>query len=107
MTNTDKKLIGDYMGWRTRTHVAHVFNMHEDFTFTTCDNGLRNIYFDLNAAGACVNEMQRRKNWVAFHRFTVDKYSKDCFLQAGFTAWLYDADNFFTAMATWLKEKKG
>lgn len=106
MTNEDKKLVADYMGWRTRTHAAHVLNMHEDFVFTICDDGLRNIYFDPNTAGACVKEMQRRRNWIAFYRFTADKYSKDCFLQAGLTAWLYDADNFFEAMASWLKEGK-
>ena len=95
MTNEDKKLIADYMDWDGTTTI-------EGYAIPTPEIH----YFDLNAAGACVNEMQRRRNWVAFHRFTVDKYSKDCFLQAGFIAWLYDADNFFTAMATWLKEEK-
>ena len=104
MTNEDKKLVAGYMGWRTRTHAAHVLNMHEDFVFTTCDNGLRNIYFDLNDVGACVKEMQKRGDWRNFliisrnlHRLEFDSQVIE---------WLFNADNFFEAMAKWLKEEK-
>jgi hypothetical protein len=104
MTNEDKKLVAGYMGWRTRTHTAHVFNMHEDFVFTTCDNGLRNIYFDLNDAGLCTKEMKRRRDWADFVTHVEADTSKRFNTWSQLLAWLYDSDNFFTAMAKWLRE---
>jgi hypothetical protein len=105
MTNEDKELISDYMGWRTKTHAAHVFNMHKDFVFTTCDNGYINTHFDLNVAGACVREMQKRDDWFDFVTYA-DVNDTERYTWSQFFAWLYNADNFFEVMAKWLKEEK-
>lgn len=105
MTNEDKELISDYMGWRTKTHAAHVFNMHKDFVFTTCDNGYINTHFDLNVAGACVREMQKRGDLDYLVTYAEEDTSKQCHTWSQFFAWLFNADNFFEVMAKWLREE--
>jgi hypothetical protein len=102
MTPEDKRLIAEYMGWklsewRMIDGSAHVVNPH---------------FFDLNDAALCVQEMQKRGDWSYFYDDLLDTYNglcEDCKEPCGadnFTAWLFNADNFFTAMAAWIKEEE-
>ena len=79
MTNEDKKLIADYMGYEF-------------------------LLYDLNDAGLCAQEMQKRGDWQDFVQIT-SKIHKLGF-HSEVIAWLFNAENFFAAMAQWLKEVK-
>jgi hypothetical protein len=105
MTNEDKKLIADYMEWIWL--VEH---------YITKDNSRfldRKIHFNLNDAGLCVQEMQKRGDWEYFVGDTEDtliyniRYHKEHHSYKSFlVAWLFNAENFFAAMSEWLKEVK-
>lgn len=111
MTNEDKHEVCKYMKWRYRVNEAHVLGTHTDFTFTFCDDGWgRHVVFDLNDAGLCVQEMQKRGEFAPFYDDLLDTYNGLC--EDGkatcgadnFTAWLFNPENFFGAMAAWIKE---
>ena len=85
MTNEDKKLIADYMGWFGINHLDKI------------DGN-----FDLNDAGLCVAEMQKRRDWQDFVQ-TAAKIHKLGF-HSEVVAWLFNDENFFNAMSQWLKE---
>ena len=109
MTNEDKKLIADYMKWsivnvgtKKRPYVLYVDNINCNI----------HHHFDLNDASLCVQEMQKRGDIFDFYSYLIDIYNE--LVEQGtvicgadnFTAWLFVADNFFGAMAAWLKEGK-
>ena len=90
MTNEDKKLIADYMGWFGINHLDKI------------DGN-----FDLNDAGLVVKEMARNGAWRSFYEscFPLFVATNPLITSPGFlNLWLYDADNFFTALAAWIKE---
>jgi hypothetical protein len=94
MTEEDKKRISECMGWkfsewRMIDGSTHVVNPH---------------FFDLNDAGLCVVEMQKRGDWQDFVQIT-SKIHKLGF-HSEVIAWLFNAENFFEAMSQWLKEGK-
>ena len=66
----------------------------------------------MNDAAVCVQEMQKRGDWVNFYDYVIDTYNdliEDSKVICGLdnlTAWLFNADNFFNAMSEWLKEGK-
>ena len=107
MTPEDKRLIAEYMGWklsewRMIDGSAHVVNPH---------------FFDLNDAALCVQEMQKRGDWeyfvgdiedtLNFFAATYKRYHKEHHsYMAVLVAWLFNAENFFNAMAQWIKEGK-
>ena len=99
MTEEDKKLIADYMEWK----------MDMDDWWRSGDYGLIKVTFDLNDAELCVKEMQKRRDLDDFKNnasLMCFKVTKIDIWPTNLFAWLYDADNFFAAMATWLKEEK-
>ena len=100
MTDEDKELIAGYMGWdivtvgpKKRPYKIYVdskdCNIHHEF--------------DLNCAGLCVQEMQKRGEWVDFYLYficlKVDPMERRI-------SEMLIAKNFFGAMAAWLKEEK-
>lgn len=102
MTNEDKKLIADYMEWIWL--VEH---------YITKDNSRfldRKIHFNLNDAALCVYEMQKRVEWKEFKRFFLPRWQGEILSTNGtIESWLMTmkdgvADNFFAAMAEWIKE---
>ena len=99
MTNEDKHEVCKYMKWRYRVNEAHVLGTHTDFTFTFCDDGWgRNVVFDLNDAGLCVQEMARNGAWRSFYEscFPLFVATNPLITSPGFlNLWLFDADNFF------------
>jgi hypothetical protein len=91
MNAEDKKLIADYMGWEYKNCLGYIIQ-------TALIR--RNIVFDLNDAGLVVEKMVEKGDWE-------DYFWKSCLdkEQSKYTAWLFNPDDFFTAMAAWLKEK--
>ena len=96
MTNEDKKLVIGYMKWRVNT--SGWWRPEND------GDGLQRINLDLNDAGLCTKEMKRRRDWADFVAHVEADTSKRFNTWSQLLAWLYDADNFFTAMAKWLRE---
>ena len=102
MTNEDKKLICDYMdsiGWRTSS----------DGTVFYCAKIGRGIRFDLNDAALCVQEMQKRGDVGSFIQFswglkTIYPERRNSLLE--YIPYIFNAENFFAAMAAYLKEGK-
>jgi hypothetical protein len=91
MTNEDKKLIADYMGW------------YEDSFF----KGYRTlnghaINFDSNDASLVVAEMQKRGDWrdfLVWQQFDTEPVEQLLY----HIAYLYSADNFFNVFVEWRK----
>lgn len=100
MTEDDKKLIADYMGWKP-------YKMN--YYFRPGGDLLEKHDFDLNDAGLCVQEMQKRGEWGAFMNHTWIRWSaqwRDSQASQEFVLHLFNAENFFNAMSEWLKERK-
>ena len=99
MTEEDKQLIAEYMGWklsewRMIDGSAHVVNPH---------------FFDLNDAALCVQEMQKRGEFKAFLRFSWalrTEYPEERNTLVEYFLYIFNPDNFFTAMSQWIKERK-
>ena len=100
MTNEDKKLIADYMKWsivnvgtKKRPYVLYVDNINCNI----------HHHFDANSASICVQEMQKRGEWVDFYLYficlKVDPMERRI-------SEMLIAKNFFGAMAAWIKERK-
>ena len=92
MTEEDKKRISEYMGWkfsewRMIDGSAHVVNPH---------------FFDLNDAGLCVEKMREKGDWPDFYFYfvtlKVEPMERSIFE-------MFNARNFFSAMAAWLRER--
>ena len=104
MTDEDKKLICDYMGW--------TYHVTDDGKWWNCIGPKGgNHLLDLNDAGLVVAEMQKRGEWVYFYDDLLDTYNglcEDGKVSCGaenFSAWLFNSENFFNAMSEWLKER--
>ena len=97
MNNEDEKLIADYMCWK-----------EGELLVGYCVTEYRTAHFDLNDAGLCVKEMQRRgDDYIEFIKVAYDEAFNAGNTQFHtVTAWLFNADNFFEAMASWLKEEE-
>ncbi len=64
----------------------------------------------MNDAGLCVQEMQKRGDWqkccaTGFGIYFESERPSHVFPE-DYIAWLFNAENFFAAMAQWLKEGK-
>ena len=93
MTNEDELAIAHYMNW----HYAE----HEGIYYYDWD-GRRQRNLDLNDASLVAAEMQKRGDWITFVSF-VDDYHYNADIQVEFTAWLFNAENFFLAFVEWRK----
>lgn len=104
LTQEDKQLIAEYMGW-TLNETSGQYEGYDGRYYSMKD-------FDLNDAGLCVQEMQKRGEFAPFYDDLLDTYNGLC--EDGkatcgadnFAAWLFIADNFFGAMAAWRREGK-
>lgn len=101
MTKQDKKLIAEYMGW---AEIGTEDVMSGKSSTVLVKKDMSYARFDLNDAGLCVEEMQKRDEWEKFEKFCIVKFQVNPFL--AYLAWLFNAENFFTAMAKWLREGK-
>ena len=104
MTEEDKQLIAKYMGWQPYPPACV-----GDVLFYVDTTTYRPIRWDLNDAALCVQEMQKRGDWGAFMNHTWSRWSaqwRDSQASQEFVLHLFNAENFFTAMAAWIKEGK-
>ena len=83
------------MGWAQYKYPPYYLNIKGD---------IESHHFDLNDAGLCVQEIQKRDDWRNFLIVARKLHKLEFDSQA--IAWLFIADNFFGAMAAWLKEEK-
>ena len=103
MTEEDKQLIAEYMGWELSVYSREYYYIPK--------NG-KVVYFDLNDAGLCVQEMQKRGSIFEFYMHLIDVYNgliedgKEICGADNFTVWLFNPDNLFAAMTQWIKEGK-
>jgi len=100
MTEEDKQLISEYMGWELSVYSREYYYIPK--------NG-KVVYFDSNDASLCVQEMQKRGDWGAFMNHTWSRWSaqwRDLQALQEFVLHLFNAENFFAALAEWLKEEK-
>jgi len=99
MNNKDKQLIADYM--------ELIFNPARMSLYEYKDG--REFKFNSTDASFCVQEMQKRGDWERFCAnvfiLFIDE-EKSSYLFPKYIAWLFNANNFFTAMTQWLKEVK-
>ena len=107
MTEEDKQLVADYMGWEKGCDYHEPCNPLYSDSCEGCRyvNGVVN--YDLNDAGLCVQEMARNGAWRSFYEscFPLFVATNPLITSPGFlNLWLYDAGNFFTALAAWIKE---
>ena len=102
MTNKDKQLIAEYMDWE--------FIPESSRPIVSKSEMLKFHDFDLNDAGLCVQRMvEDGENELAdFQILLADKMTLDtaCDDARFAIVWFFNANNFFTAMAAWLKERK-
>ena len=98
MTNEDKKLIADYM--------ELIFNPARMSLYEYKDG--REFKFNSTDTSFCVQEMQKRgDDYVKFIKHAYDMAFDDGKMQFHtVTAWLFNAEDFFNAMAAWIKEGK-
>ena len=103
MTDADKQLICGYMGWNQSWIVDEFTDWYRIESLTWVK-----INFDLNDAGLCVQEMQKRGEWERFCAnvfiLFIDE-EKSSYLFPKYIAWLFNADNFFKAFTEWRKGK--
>lgn len=95
----DKAIISEYMEW----------GEYEDeycrgmFPFDTI------IHFDLNDAALCVVKMMEKGDWDVFYQNGMGQYAlidgRSGIKQQDYVAWLFNSQNFFAAMAAWLRSK--
>lgn len=116
MTPEDKRMICEYMkdaGWFIKNDEP-LYILRDKLKTQTEGEGYWafDVKFDLNDAGLVVKEMARRGDWLSFCRvayynkcFSAIKDERDWneYPQMGFAAWIFDADNFFAAMVSWLR----
>ena len=98
MNNEDEKLIAEYMRWQ-----------EDELLVGYCTAPDRTAHFDLNDAGLCIKEMQKRGDWDDFISCALMicfKVTKIDIWPTNFFAWMFNADNFFESMAKWLKEEE-
>jgi len=95
MTNEDKKIVADYMGWK--------YESDRNCIVSEGENHRRIAHnLDLNDAGLVVKEMQKRDDWMSFITFA-DNEHFDKEISVEFSAWLFNAGNFFEVFVEWRK----
>ncbi len=103
MTDEDKKRISEYMKW--------TYEPDRHCIVSEGENRRRIAHnLDLNDAGLCVQEMQKRGDWqkgcaTGFGIYFESERPSHVFPE-DYIAWLFNAENFFAAMSEWLKEEK-
>jgi hypothetical protein len=101
MNQEAKKLVAEYMYW-----TPLILNNKAQVVI----DDVRDVYFDLNDAGLVVEEMVKRNiilHYDSFMSYAHEKWDRESTgpdgSKARFHAWLFNADNFFTAFVEWRK----
>ena len=117
MTEEQSKLISEYMGWDIEPYwwcekckeekAPHHTTYVERCSDCGCPVILKDDHnFDANDAALCVQEMQKRGEWWNFLRYANTSSAIGGMFPEQFIALLFNPDNFFTAMAQWIREEK-
>jgi len=124
--SSDEAAIAEYMGWITEPYwwcvkcdeekAWHHVTNDGRCTDCSCAVIVKGEYnFDLNDAGLCVSRMVEKGDWAKFLRavFT-EETNADYRFKAhsglwiwpdDYMQWLFNPENFFSAMASWLRSK--
>ena len=102
MKYEDKQMVAEYMGWKFwKERKAYI----EDWGFDPYKQKV--INFDSNDSRLCVEKMVERGDWKHFDLYLfaegIRRFVGD---SEKFLPWLFNPDNFFSAMASWLREGK-
>ena len=111
MTNEDKKIVADYMGWKHRFiplspegHAEYHRERHDGFAPYYI------VAFNSNDASLVAAEMQKRGEWYDFYYFIWRLFmASQPFQDRGaekFVLYLFNADNFFKAFVEWRKRNE-
>ena len=100
MNNEQAKIVADYMGYLT-----HPMGSWYDAPVYFAAGTAGNINFDLNDAGLIVKEMVKRGDWEGFVAFVEEtpENRESLITWNQLIAWLFSADNFFSAFVEWRK----
>jgi hypothetical protein len=100
LTQEDKAVISDYMGW-----FKHIYFYRYDEPIYFQEGVAGDIVFDPNDASLCVSKMVENGDWEDFESFVglqqALEYAHNPDVTRSF--YIYMNDNFFQAMAGWLK----
>lgn len=101
----DKAIISEYMGWCNHKYAKSGKLWGTGICIKCKDPLPLNHHFDLNDAALCVVKMMEKGDWKEFHYSVATHQERLRVSFADITAWLFNADNFFQAMAAWLRGK--
>jgi hypothetical protein len=88
------EIVAEYMGWSFDDDANLYF-------YTNKELDLCIAHYDLNDAGLCVQKMVEKGDDGNFFAYALEcRPNKDWLVK-----WLFNAENFFTAMAAWLRSK--
>lgn len=96
MTPSDKAAIAEYMGW---------FFNNETWIYYSEDDVLKRplvVFFDSNDASLCVQKMVEKGDLEDFEYHVIHNH---LLCTDSMTQWLFNPENFFSAMAEWLRSK--
>lgn len=97
LTPSDKQVIAEYMGW-----FKHIYFYKYDEPIYFQEGVAGDIVFDLNDAGLCVEKMMENGDWEGFIKVADKTCDNKSIWMTVLIAWLFNPDNFFSAMAAWL-----
>ena len=97
MTNEDKKIVADYMGYLTNPRGAWY-----DAPVYFAAGKAGNINFDLNDAGLVVKELVKRGELYIFLTWIDNNLPYKEW--SNFIAWIFNPDNFFSAFVQWREQ---
>lgn len=98
MTPEDKAIIASYMGWKFDSLMScyRCVGHYSDPV---------PVHFDLNDAGLCVEKMVEKDHWANFIPYALKICGPKALHMNYYVAWLFNPENFFSAMASWLRSK--
>ena len=94
MTDEDKKIISEYMGWKFDSLMScyRCVGHYSDPV---------PVHFDSNDASLCVEKMVENGDIEDFLNYSYANASYSLFV-----VWLFNPNNFFSTMASWLRGKQ-
>jgi hypothetical protein len=100
MTNEDKMLICDYMGWKYQPKISSlIYELVPNGNFASSIKHR----LDSNDASLVAAEIQKRGEWVYFLDYT-ELNAYGAVIWYDFISKLFNAENFFKAFCEWRKK---
>lgn len=109
LTPEDKAIISEYMGWCNHKYAKSGKLWGTGICIKCKDPLPLNHHFDSNDASLCVLKMIENGYWDVFYQNGMGQYAlidgRSGIKQQDYVAWLFNSQNFFAAMAAWLRSK--